>query len=141
MTQSMSYDLHLFDWSVPYCASIWPSPNVFIFSGNYFGKTLNCHSPSTVRAVDLIPKLRARPQYKLSSGTKYINLIPCDPHRHYIEIDTTQSSGPQMLKNTNFRHGFGHYTVDRFPPIYLLTLLRKCHICYCLCDIQLEQCH
>ena len=73
---------------------------ISIFSGNYFVKTLNCHISSTVRAFDLIPKLRARPKYQLSSGTKYINVIQCDSHRHYLDIDTTQSilnnpSGPQ----------------------------------------------
>ena len=40
---------------------------ISIFSGNYLVKTLNCHISSTVRAFDLIPKLRARPKYQLSS--------------------------------------------------------------------------
>ena len=60
----------------------------------------NCHITSTDGAFDLILKLRARPEYQLSSGTKYINVIQCDSHRRYIDIDTTQSilknpSGPQ----------------------------------------------
>ena len=88
----MSYFLNLCDCSVLYCASleawnwavagqqinaspprssIWPNPNVSIFSGNYFGETLNCHISTTVRAFDLIPKLRDRPVYQLSYGTKY----------------------------------------------------------------------
>ena len=92
MAYLMSFFLNLCDWSVPYCASleawnwvvarqhldashprssVWPNQNVTIFSGNYFWKTLNCHNSSTVRAFDLIPKLRARPEYQLSSGTKY----------------------------------------------------------------------
>ena len=112
MTQSMSYFLNLCDCSVPYCASleawnrvvvgqhlnasyprssIWPNSKVSIFSDNYFGKTLNCHISSTVRAFDLIPKLRARPEYQLSSSNKYINMIQCDSHRHYLDINTTQS--------------------------------------------------
>ena len=118
----MSYFLNLCDCSVPYCASleawnwvvagqhinashprssIWPNPNISIFSGNYFGKkTLNCHISSAIRAFDLISKLRARPEYQLSSGTKYINVMQCDSHRHYLYIDTTHSilnnpSGPQ----------------------------------------------
>ena len=33
----------------------------YIFSGNYFKTSLNCHITSTVRVFDLIPKLRARP--------------------------------------------------------------------------------
>ena len=91
MTQSMSYFLNLCDCSVPYCAfledwnwvvagqhinashpksSIWPHPTVSIFSGNYFGETLNCHISSSLRAFDPIPKLRYRPEYQLSSGTK-----------------------------------------------------------------------
>ena len=57
VTKSMSYFLHLCDCSVPYCASleawnwvgagqhlhashprssVWPIPNVTLFSGNYF---------------------------------------------------------------------------------------------------------
>ena len=112
----MSYFLHLGDCSVPYCASleartwvvaghlnasnlrssIWPNPNVSMFSGIYFWTILNCH----ITSFDLIPKLRARPEYQLSSGTKYINVIQCDWYRHYLDIDTTQSilnnpSGPQ----------------------------------------------
>ena len=65
------------NWTAPQCKS----PQVinlakskvffFIFSANYFGKTLNCHISLIVRAFDLISKLRARPQYQLSS--KYIN--------------------------------------------------------------------
>ena len=117
----MSYFLHLCDCSVPYCASleawnwvvagqhlnashpresVWPNLNVSIFSGNDFWTTLNSHIISTVRPFDLIPKLRARPQYQLSSGTKYINVTQCDSHRHYLDMDITQSnlnnrSGPQ----------------------------------------------
>ena len=36
-----------------------------------FGNTLNGHYSQTVRDFDLIPKLRARPEYQLSSGTIY----------------------------------------------------------------------
>ena len=89
MTYLMFFFLHLFDWSVPYYASleagnwvsagqhlvasqprssIWLNQNVTIFLDNYFGKTLNCYSTSTIRAFDLIPKMRARPEYQLSSG-------------------------------------------------------------------------
>ena len=32
-------------------------------------KTLNCHNYKTVRAVELIPTLRARPQYQVSYGS------------------------------------------------------------------------
>ena len=39
--------------------------------GIFLGQTLNCHYCSTVWAFDLIPKLRARPEYQLSSGSKY----------------------------------------------------------------------
>ena len=53
--------------------------------------TFNVEYLSTVRAFDLIPKLKSRPEYHLSSGTKYINLVQCDSHRHYLDIDTTQS--------------------------------------------------
>ena len=73
---------------------------VCAIGGIFFLLTLNSHNSSTVRAFDLIPKLRARPEYQLSYGTKYINVIQCDSHRHYLDIDTTQSilnnpSGPQ----------------------------------------------
>ena len=67
-----------------------PNPNFTIFSGNYFGKALNCHISSTVRAFELIPKLRGRPECKLFSGTKYISVILCDSHQHYLDIETTQ---------------------------------------------------
>ena len=108
----MSYFLHLCDCSVPYCdfleawncvvawqhlnashsrLSLWPNPNLSIFSGNYFWKTLNCHIFPTVRAFDLILKLRARSEYQLSSISKYINVMPCDSHWQYLNIDTTQS--------------------------------------------------
>ena len=93
----MSYFLHLCDCCVLYCASleawnwvgagqhlnashprssIWQNQNVSIFSGNYFRKT---------------------------SGIwhNYINVIHCDSHRHYLDINTTESilnnpSGPQL---------------------------------------------
>ena len=121
LTESMSYFLYLCDCSVTYFAfleawnwvvagqhlnashprsSFWPNPNITIFSGIYFWKTLNSHISSTVRAFDLIPKLRARPEYQLYSNTKHKNVILCDSHQHYLDIVTTQSlldkpSGPQ----------------------------------------------
>ena len=52
-------------------ASVWQNPNITMFSGNFFLKTSNCHHSFNIRAFDLIQKLRARPQYQLSSGTKY----------------------------------------------------------------------
>ena len=63
----------------------------FNISGNYFGETLNCHILST--KID-------RPEYQLSPGTKYINVIQCDSHKYYLDMHTTQSilnnpSGPQ----------------------------------------------
>ena len=50
-----------------------------------------CYVSSTVRAFDLIPKLRALPEYQLYSGTRYINIIQSDSHQHYLDIETTQS--------------------------------------------------
>ena len=116
----MSYFLYLCDCSVPYCAfletgnwvlagqylnasqprsSVWPIPNFTLFSYRFFF-TFNWHISSTVWVFDLIPKLRARPEYQLCSGTKYINMILCDSHQHYLDIESTQSfldnpSGPQ----------------------------------------------
>ena len=82
-------------WTAPKCESpqviSLAYPNVSTCSGNYFWKTLDCHIASTVRAFDLIPNLRARPEYQLSSGNKYINVILCDSHQHCLDIDTTQS--------------------------------------------------
>ena len=115
----MSYFLYLCDCSVPYCAflkawdwvvagqhlnashprsSFWPNPNDTLFSGIFF---FNRHIFSIVKAFDLLIKLRDKPEYQLSSGTKYINVIPCDSHWHYLDIDTTQSfldnpNGPQL---------------------------------------------
>ena len=37
-------------------------------------KNLHCNFFSTVKAFDLIPKLRERPEYHLYSSTKYINV-------------------------------------------------------------------
>ena len=92
VTKSMSYFLHLCDCSLPYCAtleawnwfvagqhldashprsSVWPNQKVSSFSANNFLKILNGHIASTIRAFDLIPKLRARPEYQLSSGITY----------------------------------------------------------------------
>ena len=92
VTKSMSYFLHLCDCSLPYCPTLeawnWlvagqhlnashprspvlPNQNVTLFSGNYFLKTLNGHYSPTVRDLDLISKLRARPEYQLSSGIIY----------------------------------------------------------------------
>ena len=73
---------------------------IILFLGNYFWKTLNGHISSTLRAFNLIPKLRARPEYQLYFSTKYINGIMCDSHKHYFDIETIQSfldnpSGPQ----------------------------------------------
>jgi hypothetical protein len=110
VTKSMSNFLHLCDCSLPYCVTleawnwfvarqhlnashprspIWPTENVTIFSGNYFWKTLNGHYSSTVRDFDLIPKLRARPEYQLSSGTIY---IPRDLRPHFFHKETVPSS-------------------------------------------------
>ena len=92
VTKSMSYFLHLCDCSVPYCASleawnwfvagqhldashpkfsVWPNHMSLNFQKIIFWETLNGHYYSTVREFDLIPKLRARPDYQLSSVTKY----------------------------------------------------------------------
>ena len=71
--------------------SVWPNPNISTFSGIYFWKTLNCQITSTVRAFNLVPNLRAKPEYQLSSGSKCINVILCDSHRHCLHIDTTQN--------------------------------------------------
>ena len=146
----MSYFLHFCDCSVSYCASlevwnwvvarqhlnvshprssIWPNPNLSILSSNYFWTTLNCHITSTVRAFDLIPKLRARPEYQLSSGTKYINVIQCDSHRHFLDIDTTQSilinpSGPQ---SNAMKYKFMTWIWSLF------CLHMSSHICFCAC--------
>ena len=62
-------------WIAPQCES----PQVISLAKSkylnifriFFGKTLNGHYSSTVRAFDLIPKLRAKPEYQLSSGTNY----------------------------------------------------------------------
>ena len=62
-------------WTAPQCES----PQVISLAkfkylhifGIFFLQTLNGHYSSTVRAFDLIPKLRARPEYQLSSGAKY----------------------------------------------------------------------
>ena len=89
-------------WKAPKCehprSSVWPNANVRMFLGSDFWKTLNCHIYSTFKTVDLIPKLRARIEYQLYSGTKYKNKILCD--LHYLDTETIQSfldmlSGPQ----------------------------------------------
>ena len=109
----MSYFVHLWDCSVPYCASLealnwvfsWAafqceSPQMIslakskclsIFRQLFF-KTLSRLISATVQAFDLIPKLRARPEYQLLFGTKYLNVIQCDSHRQNLDIITTQSS-------------------------------------------------
>ena len=38
-----------------------------LFSDIFFKRTLNCHHTLTVRAFDLIPTLRTRPEYQLSA--------------------------------------------------------------------------
>ena len=65
-------------WTAPPCESpqvisLAKSKYLHIF-GIFFWKTLNCHCSSTVRAFDLIPKLRARPEYQLVCGSKYTAL-------------------------------------------------------------------
>ena len=37
-----------------------------------------------------LSKLRDRPEYQVSSGTKYKYVIQCDSHGHYLDIDTIQ---------------------------------------------------
>ena len=44
----------------------------FYFQAIIFRTTLNGHYSSTVRAFDLILKMRARPDYQLSSSINYI---------------------------------------------------------------------
>ena len=67
------------DLDCSWTASQWESPKVnslartkylHIF-GIFYWQTLNCHYSSTVIAFDPIPKMRARPEYQLSSGSKY----------------------------------------------------------------------
>ena len=90
MAYLMSFFLIVYDKSVPYCtsledcnwivagqhlnashprSSVWPDTNISIFLGTFILQTLNCHYSSIVRAFDLIPKLRAKPEYQLSSGS------------------------------------------------------------------------
>ena len=109
VTQSMSYFFYLCDCSAPYCdfleawnrvvagqhlnainprSSVWPNLNITIFPGKYIQKTLHIHISSTAIVFDLIAKLRARPKYQLYYGTKYINVILCDSHQHYLDIET-----------------------------------------------------
>ena len=101
---------HLYDCSVPYCASleawnlvvagqhlnashqIWTNKKKSLLSGIYFWATLNCHITSTGKAFDPIPQLRYGPEYQLSPGTKYHNVMQCDSQRHYFDIDTTKHS-------------------------------------------------
>ena len=111
MTKSLSYFLYLCDCSLPYCASLeawncvvagqllnashprstlWPNANKSIFPG-VFLKTINCCISPTVGVFDLVPKLTARHHYQLSYGSKYINVILFNLHRHYLNINTTQS--------------------------------------------------
>ena len=130
MTQSMPYFLYICDCSVPYCAfleawnwviagqhlnashprsSVWLNPNVPIFSGNYFWKTLNCHISSTVRAFDQITKLRDRP-----------------------DIETTQSflnnpSGPQSnaIKYKFITFIWSLFSLQMSTHIYILLYLAE----------------
>ena len=90
----MSYFLYLCECSVPYCAFLeawnWVVAGqhlsashpihqfdqiqmLLYFRAITFWKTLKCHIFSTVKAFDLILKLRARPEYQLYSDTKYKN--------------------------------------------------------------------
>ena len=60
-------------WKAPQCEShqvisLAKSKYLRIF-GIFFWQTLNRHYSLTIRAFDLIPKLRARPEYQLSSVT------------------------------------------------------------------------
>ena len=45
-------------------------PHKSIFLGIFLDKTLKIHVSSTVRAFDIIAKLRAKQKYQLSSGHK-----------------------------------------------------------------------
>ena len=92
VTNSMSYFLHLCDFSLPYCANleawnwfvaghhlnashpkslVWQIKMSLYFQAIIFGKTVNGHYYSTIRDFDLIPKVRARLEYQLSSSTIY----------------------------------------------------------------------
>ena len=44
------------------------------FQAIYLDHILNCHITYTIKAFDLIPKLRARPKLQLSSGTKCLGV-------------------------------------------------------------------
>ena len=62
-------------WTAPQCESpqvISLAKSKYLHNfGIFFWQTLNYHYSSTVRAFDLIPKLRATSEYQLSSGSKY----------------------------------------------------------------------
>ena len=66
----------------------------------FLEKKKNFKLSLNVIAFNLFPKLRGRLEYQLYSGTKYVNVILCDSHQHYIDIETIQSfldnpGGPQ----------------------------------------------
>ena len=73
------------NWHLTCVISLAKSKYLQIF-GIFFWKTINCHFSSTVRAFDLIPKLRTRPEYQLSSGYKYTA-----SRRYFIQIETYHS--------------------------------------------------
>ena len=99
-------------------SSIWLNPNVFIFSGNYFSTTLIGHIPSTVKAFGLIPKLTARHKYQISFGSNYINVIQCDLHCHYLDIDTTKKirNNPSGSRSNTIKYKFMTWIWSLFCP-------------------------
>ena len=99
-------------WTTPQCESpqvinLVKSKCMYIFS-QFVSTTLNYHHSSTVRALDLISKLRTRHEYQLCSGTNYINGIQCDLHRHYLGIYTTQSilNNPSKPQSNAIKYNF-----------------------------------
>ena len=75
------------NWTTPQVIRLAKSKLNFIFR-EFVWQTLNHHDSSTVRAFDLIPKL------KLGLSIRYhlVHNIPCDSHRHFLQIETINSS-------------------------------------------------
>ena len=78
-----------------------------IFPDNFFGRTLNCHKTLAVRAFDLIPTLRTRPECQLSADIHSHKAGTKLPHESATGVHLCSCGSPNLSSST--RHSDHNY--------------------------------
>ena len=88
----------------------------FLFTNPYIqvilvGKTMSHHNSQTIRDLDIIPRLRARPKYQLSSGTYLLLYLVW---LKFLSLSTTFGyAQPWWATLNNSKIGYGPNSIKR----------------------------